>query len=467
MWFRRDLRVDDHPALLRAAELGSAVAPIFVVDDVLARRSGLARATFLAGALEDLRQHLGGVLHVADGPPATALLSAARELGATVVIATSDATPYGLARDEQVAEALASEGIELQLVDSNYAVPPGVVRTQAGAPAKVFTAFRRGWEAVGYPAPYASAAGLAVVALPGGLEPSVLVERAQAEVHPWLAGLDLGAPASLPEPTAAAATAQLARFTAEALADYPDDRNVPGVEGTSRLSPYLRFGLIHPRSVLAAVPGADDGSRVFRSEICWREFYADVLYHQPRSAVESLQPALKGLAVEDGQAARAAFATWTRGETGYPIVDAGMRQLLEEGWMHNRVRMLVASFLVKSLHLDWRWGAAWFMLKLVDGDLASNQHGWQWTAGTGTDASPFHRIFNPTVQAERFDPEGRYVKRYVPELAAVEAPACLQPGGGGGMLAGSYPAPMVDHATERAEALARFASARDAYRASR
>jgi deoxyribodipyrimidine photo-lyase len=243
--------------------------------------------------------------------------------------------------------------------------------------------------------------------------------------------------------------------------DYYDDRNTPGVEGTSRLSPHLRFGTIHPRQILDCTNRDGRGSEHFRSEIAWREFYADVLFHQPDSTWRVLQPSLATLRVDTDDRAIERFQTWARGETGYPLVDAGMRQLLAEGWMHNRVRMITASFLVKHLHLDWRWGAKWFMWRLIDGDVASNQHGWQWTAGTGTDASPFHRIFNPTLQAERFDGDGAYVHRWVPELRGVSAPDCLQPGGGSGLLApAGYRAPMVDAAVERDEALQRFADAR-------
>ena len=231
--------------------------------------------------------------------------------------------------------------------------------------------------------------------------------------------------------------------------------------GTSGLSPYLRFGCIHPRTALNAVAGDDEGSVTFRSEIAWREFYADVLFHEPRSARETLQPSLRSLRWDSGPIAVEHFQAWARGETGIPLVDAGMRQLLAEGWMHNRTRMICASFLVKHLHIDWRWGARWFMDRLIDGDLASNSHGWQWTAGTGTDAAPFHRIFSPIAQAERFDVAGSYIRRYVTELASVEPPQLYQPGGGSGLLRPeAYPEAIVELKAEREEALARFAEAR-------
>jgi deoxyribodipyrimidine photo-lyase len=213
--------------------------------------------------------------------------------------------------------------------------------------------------------------------------------------------------------------------------------------------------------VLAALDGPTLDQTKFVAEVAWREFYADVLFHHPGSARQSFQPSMRALRYDDGPEACARFRAWALGRTGYPLVDAGMRQLLEEGWMHNRVRMVCTSFLVKHLHLDWRWGARWFMWRLADGDLASNQHGWQWTAGTGTDAAPFHRIFNPTLQAKRFDPEGVYVKRYVAELRETPVPDCLEPGGASSLFNAGYVAPLVDADEERRDALARFAEARE------
>jgi deoxyribodipyrimidine photo-lyase len=229
-------------------------------------------------------------------------------------------------------------------------------------------------------------------------------------------------------------------------------RNLPGVAGTSRLSAALRWGVLHPRQLLGELL-PERPHEVFRSELAWREFYADVLFRRPESAWRSLQPRMDAMPVDGDDRARARFAAWRHGRTGYPIVDAGMRELLATGWMHNRVRMITASFLVKDLHLPWQWGARHFLRHLVDGDLASNQHGWQWTAGTGTDAAPYFRIFNPTTQSERFDPQGDYLRRWLPELSdlddrAIHAPGARRPA--------DYPAPIVDHAVERDEALARY-----------
>ena len=269
-------------------------------------------------------------------------------------------------------------------------------------------------------------------------------------------------PAHLPAAGEAAAIALLDAFVDGPIDRYSHDRNLFAEPGTSRLSPHLRFGTIHPRTAVAAAARGGAGSATFISEIAWREFYADVLHHHPSSVREPLQAKMARLVVDTGDEAEERFRMWARGETGIPLVDASMRQLLAEGWMHNRGRMLTASFLIKHLHLDWRWGARWFMWRLIDGDLASNTHGWQWTAGTGTDAAPYYRIFSPVAQAERFDPDGAFVHAQLPELAGIDAPAVHQPGGGVDLLhPADYPPPMVDLKAERAEALRRLEETKD------
>lgn len=464
-WFRRDLRLSDNPALLEAARRGEGrVVPVFVIDPELAGSSGPARAAYLKETLRALDASLEGRLVLRCGEPTAELLEVARATGAREVLATEDFAPAGRSRDARVHRDLAAVGIATTYLDSPYVVRPGTVRTKTGTPCKVFTPFRRGWESEPLPPPLDPVSGVTWCET-ARAELSEL-DGAVAQRRPEYFG-DL--PDDLPRFDSRVgelgAQATLREFLSH-VGEYADTRNLPGVAGTSRLSPHLRFGTIHPRQVLHATDSASRGAEVFRSEICWREFYADVLFHHPDSTWRELQPALTGLRVDRDDAAVERFTLWARGETGYPLVDAGMRQLLAEGWMHNRVRMVCASFLVKHLHLDWRWGAKWFMWRLIDGDVASNQHGWQWTAGTGTDASPYHRIFNPTLQAERFDPEGDYVRRYVPELAGVAAPQCLQPGGGEGLLApANYRTPMIDAATEREEALARFHEARESARA--
>jgi deoxyribodipyrimidine photo-lyase len=437
VWFRRDLRLADHPALTRAAQAGDVV-PVFVVDPAFAR-SGAPRWAFLAGALRALDESMGGALVVRGGDPVRVVPALAAEVGADRVVVTEDHGPYGRRRDDAVAAALARDGRPLRGVGTSYAVAPGRTRKADGTPFAVFTPFSRAWAALGWEAP-----------LP---VPDVRwVGRAEVPSDPLP---EVVPPAmELPEPGERPAHRLLEAFLGGPLAQYGEQRDRPGVPGTSRLSPYLRWGNLHPRQVLTHL-GDEPSHRKFRAEIAWREFYADVLFHRPRSAWEDLQPKMARVPVDTDAAAQERFAAWQEGRTGYPIVDAGMRQLAATGWMHNRVRMIVASFLVKDLHLPWQWGARHFLDLLVDGDLASNSHGWQWTAGTGTDAAPYFRVFNPTSQARKFDPDGAYVRRWVPELAHLadadvhDPPPALRPA--------TYPASIVDHATERAEALRRYA----------
>lgn len=442
MWFRRDLRLSDNPALVDALGDGAAVVPLFVIDPRLWDVAGANRRHLLAGCLRSLDADMDGALVVRHGDPASVVPRVAHEVDASTVFVAADFGPYGTERDEQVEEALAQADRRLVRVGSPYAVEPGVVLNQSGGPYKVFTAFSRAWMAHGWPD---------------------LVGR---PVRPmWVEGVDSDpipdtAPTAsdLPEPGEGAAAAALDRFLRSHVEHYADRRNHPGVDGTSRLSPYLKWGCIHPRQILSRL-GDVPGESTFRNELAWREFYADVLHHRPESARQALRDNLVGIEVDDGPETDEAFAAWCEGRTGYPIVDAGMRQLRAEGWMHNRVRMIVASFLVKDLHLDWTRGARHFMEHLVDGDLASNQHGWQWVAGTGTDAAPYFRVFNPVAQSKRFDPRGTYIRRWLPELANLDDAAIHEPWTADSSLfdvALEYPEPLVDHAVERREALARY-----------
>ena len=432
MWFRRDLRTADHPALAAAIEeassVGATVAPLFVADEALLASAGANRRAFLSGSLADLDARMDGTLALRPGRPEDVVPAFAAEVGARTVFATGDTGPYGRRRDDRVATALEAAGVRLARVGSPYAVSPGRVLTGGGLPYRVFTPFRRAWESAGWPAPQDRPRG-------------TRWHRAGSEVTVEVVGATPDATV-LPDPGEGAAESAVSSFLDGPVRRYGDDRDRPDHAGTSRLSPYLRFGTIHPRQVLAHLP-AGRGAQVFASELAWREFYADVLWHHPASAWDPLAPIGDHVRWDHGAQADERFEAWAAGLTGYPLVDAGMRQLRAEGWMHNRVRMLTASFLVKDLHIDWRRGARHFLDLLVDGDLASNNHGWQWVAGTGTDAAPFHRVFNPTLQAERFDPDGAYVRAYVPEVDGF-----------------GYPAPIVDHAQERAEALERWAEAK-------
>jgi len=460
LWFRRDLRLDDHPALTAAARAGAdGVVPLFVVDPSLLRAAGPNRRHFLAGALRALDRELDGTLVLRGGDPRQVVPAVAAEVGASVVAATADFGPYGAERDRAVAEALTNAGRGLLAVDSPYAVAPGTVRAKSGSPLRVFSAFRRTWEDLGWelpaPTPVAHFVDAPSDAIADDVESEVAVPG-QGGLPAWWEGLPLEAVARLPVAGSAEAEVRLEQFAAGPLHTYADDRDHPAAAGTSGLSPYLRFGCIHPRTVLERLTSGSGADRI-RSELAWREFYADVLWHQPESARQPLQAFGRYLHWDTGKRARDRFRAWATGRTGYPLVDAGMRQLLTEGWMHNRVRMVAASFLVKDLHIDWRLGARWFMWHLVDGDLASNQQNWQWVAGTGTDAAPFHRVFNPRIQQGRFDPGDGYVRRYLGDSTTSLAHDTHD---GVSSPHGDYPEPLVDHALERREALARYDEAR-------
>jgi deoxyribodipyrimidine photo-lyase len=381
---------------------------------------------------------MGGSLVVRSGNPEQVVLQVARETGAKTVFAAKDFAPYGQSRDAKVGAALSQLGATLQSVGSAYAVEPGKVLKADGTPYAVFTPFSKIWMQIGWSKPLD--------------QPNVqwhgAPEIAADPIPP-----DPVCDALLPDVGEQAAWKVWQQFRDSALDTYAETRNNPDVEGTSRLSPYLRFGVIHPRSLLAEL-GDSKSHAVFRSELGWREFYADVLFNQPQTAWNNLQPKMNKMSHDTGKEAVTRFTAWCVGETGYPIVDAGMKQMLATGWMHNRVRMIVASFLVKDLHLPWQWGAKFFMKHLVDGDIASNNHGWQWTAGTGTDASPYFRIFNPISQGEKFDPHGQYVRSWLPQLRDLDDSAVHAPWTAG--LLNPYLEPIVDHAVERAVSLERY-----------
>ena len=439
LWFRRDLRLGDNPALLAArATADDGVLPLFVLDDVLRGPSGAPRLAFLYRCLRELDDALGGRLVVVRGDPASVLPRIAREIDASFVHVAADYGPYGQRRDAAVAEAL-PDGVELVRTGSPYAVAPGRVRKDDGTPFRVYTPFYRAWVRHGWRKPAGSA----------GVSWLTGVDSTGIPADP-----DLPATVTLPEAGEAAALARWADFRDSALRPYDEDRNRPDKPGTSRMSVHLKYGTVHPRTLLGDLAGrTGDGAETFRKELAWREFYADVLWQQPRTARECLNTAYVGMEVDP---AADRFTAWAQGRTGYPIVDAGMRQLRSEAWVHNRVRMIVASFLVKDLHVDWFAGAREFMSRLVDGDLASNNHGWQWVAGCGTDASPFYRVFNPVTQGRKFDPAGDYVRTYVPELRSVAGAAVHEPWDLPGGVPEGYPDRIVDHAAERLEALERY-----------
>jgi deoxyribodipyrimidine photo-lyase len=453
VWFRRDLRLSDHPALLAArdaAGAGGTVVPVFVVDPRLWEPSGPPRRQFLRGCLADLREQTGGALVIRSGDPARVVPDLVRETGAGSVHVSADAGVYGRARDAAVEEALG--GVPFVRTGSPYGVTPGRLTKDDGTPFKVYSPFARAWRARGLHGPAPRPYGVS------------WADGVRTEDLP--PAQDLG-DTVLPAAGEQAGRDAWAQFRDQRLLGYASSRNTPGADGTSRLSAHLKYGTVHPRTLLAEATALDDDDRheaveKFVGELIWRDFYADVLWHRPETAREPFDPRMTAMEYDTGPVADEHFAAWAQGRTGYPIVDAGMRQLHGEAYVHNRVRMVVASFLVKDLHVDWRRGARYFLDHLVDGDLASNHHGWQWVAGTGTDPSPYYRVFNPTRQGQQFDPDGAYVRRWVPELREVPDRYVHEPWNAPGGPPEGYPAPIVDHAEERQVALARYQAVRDA-----
>jgi deoxyribodipyrimidine photo-lyase len=440
LWFRRDLRLHDHPAVNAAADNadGAHVLACFVLDPRLEASSGRRRLQFLGDTLRQLRDDLGGRLLVTRGLPEQQIPRIAAEIEASSVHISQDFAPFGRGRDERVRAALGS--VPLVATGSPYLVSPGRVTKKDGSPYQVFTPFLSRWREVGWRAPAKSGAASA-----RWLDPAQL-RIDQCEIPDPGADLDVA--------TGEGAARKLWKsFVDNGLARYGDDRNRPGAQGTSRMSAHLKFGTIHPRTLAADLDSRGSGAQAYLRELAFRDFYADVLHHRPVSAWRNWNREFDGIATDTGAEAKRRFEAWKAGETGFPFVDAGMRQLRETGFMHNRVRMVVASFLVKDLHLPWQWGAEWFLDQLVDGDMANNQHGWQWCAGCGTDAAPYFRVFNPAKQGEKFDPSGDYIRRWVPELRSVDDVHLRR-----GERPDAYPAPIVDHGAERAEALRRFQS---------
>lgn len=449
-WVRRDFRLADNPALRAALDDGS-VLPLFVLDPILLRGAGTARRAWLAAALHaldaDLRNGGGPGLSVLRGKPGTVLPTVAKEIEARRVHVAADFGPYGRRRDTQVAETLTRDDRELVRTGSPYAVAPGTLTNSSGGPFQVFTPFHRAW-------------------LDHGVhDPASAVRASSAD---WVAAENRIEPPDADPDLVALAGERVARRQWRAwlgreshgVADYPRLHDAPGADATSHLSIALRWGHLHPRTVLKDLAEKrSDGARALARQVAWRDFFADVLWQRPDATVEPIRAAYKKMAVDEPSRTSAAerhLEAWQQGRTGYPLVDAGMRQLLAEGWMHNRVRMVVASFLIKDLHLGWWHGADWFMQHLRDGDIAQNQLNWQWVAGCGTDAAPYFRVFNPISQGEKFDGDGSYIRRYVAELADLPTEHLHRPWESPDGVPKGYPQPIVDHAAERREALDRY-----------
>ena len=460
-WFRRDLRTDDHAALHAALTSGRKVHCLFVFDtDILDRLEDRAdrRVEFILGSVTELRaslEKLGGTLHVHHGRPVDVVPAVAQALGVDAVYANRDYEPDAISRDSAVEKALHDAGRGLLLFKDQVIFERDELLTGAGRPYTVYTPYKNAWLKK--------------------VEPAHLAPH---EVAPHAGALAAGPAEPLPdlrvlgfEPTNLAAlnitpgmsgAAALWEDFGPRMTRYREQRDFPAVKGPSYLSVHLRFGTISVRQLArAAWLESGEGPATWLSELIWRDFYFMILHHFPHVVDHSFKPEYDRLAFPNDTQR---FDAWCKGRTGYPLVDAAMRQLNETGYMHNRLRMVAASFLVKDLLVDWRWGERYFAAKLNDYDLAANNGGWQWAASTGCDAQPYFRIFNPVTQSEKFDAEGRFIRRYVPELAgcdpkSIHAPWLMNSGAqekAGFVIGKDYPAPIVDHAEARAEALALY-----------
>ena len=457
VWFRRDLRVRDHPALRAALDAHERVVPMFCFDDRLLRgrhESG-PRTQFLLECLAELDAELrerGSGLVVRHGPPERELVELAGELGSATVHVTQDVSPFARRRGERAGKAFEAAGIELRSHEGLNAIDVRSIETGQGKPYTVFSPFHRKW--LETPRRDLLGAPRELPALPSKLATGRL---------PSLASLGLSQEVAEPAPGGeAAARRTLDRFLDGPITEYTEAHDALGADRTSRLSPYLHFGSLSVRSIEERLPRGE-GPEAFRRQLCWRDFYHHVLHHFPRNARSEFQQRYRGTI--KWSYAEKRFEAWCEGRTGYPLVDAGMRQLRREGWMHNRARLVVGSFLTKDLGIDWRWGERWFMRLLIDGDEANNNGNWQWIASVGTDPQPaFRRIYNPARHQERYDPENAYVLRYVPELATVPSRYMREPWTMpaevqrevGCVIGDDYPAPIVDHRRAREEALERY-----------
>ncbi len=452
-WFRNDLRLRDNSTIEALAEQVDEWLPVFVIDDdILADRPGLPRVRFLRDCVERLAGELERraiPFALLSGRPEERIPALMEASGAEILSHGVSVTPMGTGRDERVRRAVERAGGRVLTQRDHTVFSPHEIRTRSGDAYSVFTPFRNRWWAEWEKTPRLASRRSRLprrsFPAPRGFRRAARFPTARPE----------GALA-LPSGGERAAQRRLRRFLGGPIERYAVDRDRPDRDGTSRLSPYLRFGAISVRDcmtqALAAAerePSLRPGVSKWLDELIWREFYDAVLCDAPRVLGESYRREYDALPWRDDDEA---FAAWREGRTGFPFVDAGMRQLRETGWMHNRVRMIVASFLTKDLLIDWRRGARYFFEALVDGDPASNNGGWQWAASTGTDAQPFFRVFNPTAQGRKWDPDGRYVRRYVPELESVEDRFVHEPSRAPDPP-DAYPAPIVDHALARERAL--------------
>ena len=479
LWFRRDLRLADHPALVAAAaaakERGASLLPLFIWEPglVAGPRASANRTWYLRQSLAELGaslRALGSDLIELQGPAASALpqliaeLRAAGGVGDIDLFMTRDHTPFARKRDRAVAELLTPLGVQVHAKRGLVVVEPEELLTGGGTPYGVYTPYFRRWlEQIDASTPMSAPKTLPPLPTP---TPASTVDQAFLDEHAVpTAQID-----QLPVPGERAARAHADAWR-KAVGEYAKRRNtLADSAGTSRLSAALHIGLLSPRELVARqlpLPpereGERSGERLWVSQIAWRDFYSQVLWHAPHAARSAWRPSYDAIKWSDDQRL---LEAWKSGNTGFPIVDAGMRQLAATGFMHNRARMITASFLTKDLLIDWREGEAHFLRHLVDGDIAANNGGWQWCAGSGTDAQPYFRIFNPVTQAGNFDPDGEYVRRWVPELTALSAPAIHAPwahpkalAAAGLELGRDYPHPIVDHAEARQRTLDAYSAA--------
>ncbi|MCB8989247.1 MAG: deoxyribodipyrimidine photo-lyase, partial [Ardenticatenaceae bacterium] len=465
-WIRRDLRLTDNTALTAALAAAPQVLPLFILDPALLASAyvGEKRLAFLWAGLRqldaDLRQR-GSYLVMRQGEATAVFTQLQQEIEIGAIFAAEDFSPYARQRDTAV-----SNHFQLHLLPGVVVQHPTEVLKQDGLPYTVFTPFSKAWRQRPLPTPADLLPAPAHIPTPANVTSLPIPERPfLTTAIPFQAG-------------ETAAQQRLDQFTATRIGAYKQDRDFVALDGTSALSPYLRFGMLSARQAvvaaltayrqaITATTDADGkGPDTWLNELIWREFYVTILYHFPHVMRGSFRREYDAISWHNDAEE---FAAWRSGQTGYPIVDAAMRQLQQSGWMHNRARMIVASFLVKDLLIDWRWGETWFMQQLIDGDPAANNGGWQWTAGTGTDAAPYFRIFNPVSQSQKFDPHGDYIRRWVPELRQVPGEFIHEPWlmsalaqkKSGCVIGQDYPRPIVDHKMARQRTLEAYKLAKE------